>query len=160
MCGFVLLTGVILNKEGFSMKGKTVFFLYCLLVLGSCSFLAACQERPPEKATYQLDLSGAVRQAGVINYVNLEMNVYRDAQSNPCGDCPDQPVSVYAGAGAEEVAAALAKAIERADDVWAVQSLQGATLLLKEKNIGEAKEPAPPEAPAGLTIQGTFAAAH
>jgi len=142
------------------VKEKTIFFLYCLLVLGSCSFLTACQGRPTEKATYQLDLSGAVRQAGVIDYVNLEMNVYRDAQSNPCGGCPDQPVSVYAGAGAEEVAAALAEAIERADDIWAVHSLQGATLLLEEKNIGEAKEPPPPAAPAGLIIKGTFAAAH
>ncbi len=148
------------RTEEFSVRKKTILFLYFLLLLGSCSFLAACQRQPTEKATYQLDLSGVVRQAGVINYVNMEMNVYRDAQSNPCGDCPDQPVSVYAGASAEEVAAALAKAIERADDIWAVKSLQGSALLLEEKNIGEAKVPAPPEAPSGLTIQGTFNAAH
>lgn len=142
------------------MRKKTTFFLCCLLLLCSCFFLSACQGQPTEKAIYQMDLSGAVQQAGVINYVGLEMNVYRDVQSNPCGDCPDQPVSVYAGASAEEVAAALAEAIERADDIWSVKSLQGATLLLEEKNIGEAKEPAPPEAPAGLTMQGTFTAAH
>lgn len=142
------------------MKGKTLLFFYCLLVLGSCSFLAACLGQPTEKATYQLDLSGAVRQAGVIDYLDLEMNVYRDVQSNPCGDCPDQPVSVYAGAAAEEVAAALAEAVGRADDIWTVRSLQGATLLLEEKNMGEAREPAPPEAPDGLTIQGAFTAAH
>lgn len=142
------------------MRKKTISFLYCLLLLGACFFLAACQGQPTEKATYRLDLSGAVQQAGVINYMGLEMNVYRDAQSNPCGDCDDKPVSVYAGAPAEEVAAALAEAIERADDIWTVQSLQGATVLLEEKNIGEAKEPPSPEAPAGLTVQGTFTAAH
>lgn len=142
------------------MRKKTIFFLYCLLLLGSCAFLAACQRQPTEKATYQLDLSGVVGQAGVISYANMEVNVYRDPQSNPCGDCPDQPVSVYVGASAEEVAAALAKAIERADDIWTVKSLQGSTLLLEEKNLGEAKAPAPPEAPSGLTIHGTFNAAH
>ncbi|ATW25592.1 hypothetical protein [Candidatus Formimonas warabiya] len=141
------------------MRKKMISFLYGLLLLGSCFLLVACQGQPTEKATYQLDLSGTV-QAGVIDYLGLEMNVYRDAQSNPCGDCPDQPVSVYAGAGAEEVAGALAEAVKRADDIWVVKSLKGTTLLLEEKNIGTAKEPAPPEAPPGLTIRGTFTAAH
>lgn len=142
------------------MRKKMISFLYVLLFLGICFLLAACQGQPKEKAAYQLDLSGTVQQAGVINYLGLEMNVYRDVQSNPCGDCPDQPVSVYAGTGAEEVAGALAEAVKRADDIWAVKSLKGTTLLLEEKNIGTAKEPAPPEAPPGLTIQGVFTAAH
>jgi hypothetical protein len=130
--------------------------LYALVFL----FLGSCGRTPAEKAEYLLELKGSVAEAGVIEYAGLGMNVYRDFRSNPCGDCPDQPVSVYVGATAEEVAGAMAEAVERADDMWSVKELKGAVLLLEEKEIAKAKEPAVPAAPKGLNIHGTFTPAR
>ena len=128
-----------------------------ILLLGICVLASACQEQPRvAKATYVLVLQGQVKESGVIQYLDKEMNVYQDFRSNPCGDCQEQPVSVYVGATAPEVTAALAKAIQRADDIWVVKEVQDARLVLEEKNPGEGVKPAEPSAPAGLRIQGTF----
>lgn len=134
--------------------------LLCLL-LTALLLLAACQaEAPTGKAGYQIELTGTLLEAGIIDYAGLAMNVYPDPAANPCGDCADQPVSVYVGTGAEEVVLALAQAIERADDIWLVKEIRVTTLFLEEKELGQAEEPAAPSAPNGLTIQGSFRAAH
>lgn len=120
--------------------------------LGLMLALAACGAGA--KQVYRLELAGAVKSPGVIDYAGLEMNVYKDEASNPCGDCADQPVSVYVGADAEEVAAALAAAITRADDIWQVKELAGGTLVLEEKDAGSAGDILAPAAPDGLSITG------
>ena len=129
---------------------KPVVALLCLTIL-----LGACGA-PKTPAVYQLELSGQVEKSGVIDYAGLSMNVYQDAASNPCGDCADQPVSVYVGATAEQVSQAMAEAIERADDIWQVTEVDGGILLLQEKTPGQAEQPDAPAAPAGLEISGQF----
>lgn len=108
-------------------------------------------------AQYTITAEGSPSESGVIEYAGLEMNVYKDKASNPCGDCPDQPVSIYAGASAEDTISAMAEAIERADDIWNVSSAEGTTLVLTEKTPGTMSEnDSEPElsAPAGLTLTG------
>ena len=129
---------------------KPVVALLCLAVL------LVASGTPKTPAVYQLELSGQVEASGVIDYAGLSMNVYQDAASNPCGDCADQPVSVYVGATAEQVSQAMAEAIERADDIWQVTKVDGAVLLLQEKTPGQAEQPHAPSAPTGLEISGQF----
>ncbi len=108
-------------------------------------------------AQYTITAEGATTESGVIEYAGLEMNVYKDKASNPCGDCPDQPVSIYAGTSAEDTISAMAEAVERADDIWSVSSVDGATLVLIEKTpgtISEDDEEPELSAPAGLTLTG------
>ncbi len=131
-----------------------------LLLVLLCLLLSACRRELTQKAVYRLELSGAVEEAGVIRYAGLEMNVYPDQQSNPCGTCADQPVSVLAGATAEEVAEAMAQAIRRADDLWVVQSIERGVLVLEERELGQATPPAEPEAPGGLSVTGTYQGAR
>ena len=110
-------------------------------------------------AQYTITAEGAPTQSGVIDYAGLEMNVYRDKASNPCGDCPDQPVSIYAGTSAEDTISAMAEAVERADDVWQVSSADGNVLVLTEKTPGTIKEgEEEPElsAPEGLKLTGNL----
>ncbi len=140
------------NKKFFTFGLGILLTAFCL-GLGGCG-------QPTVKATYELELQGAVEESGVISYAGLEMNVYKNINSNPCGSCAAQPVSVYAGATDVEVAKAMAEAITRADDIGTVKELDGSRLLLEEKNIGEATKPEAPEAPAGLTVKDTFTKAH
>lgn len=108
-------------------------------------------------AQYTVTAEGAAAESGVIEYAGLEMNVYKDKASNPCGDCPDQPVSIYAGTSAEDTISAMAEAVERADDVWHVSSVDGNVLILTEKTPGTIKEgEEEPElsAPEGLKLTG------
>jgi iron complex transport system substrate-binding protein len=86
------------------------------------------------------------------------MNVYLDAATNPCGDCEDQPVSVYVGADALTVAAALKQAIEVdfPNGDWAADDLDGQTLILIPAEGITPEEPEPPTAPEGLTIKGGY----
>lgn len=128
-----------------------------IMAVAGCSDSApATTENKTQTAEYTLSLSGQVEKAGVISYAGLEMNVYADQASNPCGDCADQPVSVLAGATAQEVVQAIAKAIDRADDIWVVKEARGETIVLVEKVPGRTTEPAAPSAPAGLKIKGEY----
>ncbi len=140
------------------MRGKYGLLAVCILL--TAVMAGACGGEPTVKATYELVLSGEVEEAGVIACAGLEMNVYPDLRSNPCGSCSWQPVSVYAGATAAEVTAALAQAVTRAGDVWQVEVVEDTRLLLVEKEIGVAQKPDAPQAPAGLTIEGTYTPAH
>lgn len=133
-----------------------VILTLLFLIAGCAPAVPAASPKPTQKGEYILTLSGKVSEAGVISYAGYEMNVYKDYASNPCGDCAYQPVSVYAGAGADEIVQAMAKAVTRADDVWTVQKAQDNTLILKEKTPGEGKETAEPSAPAGLEIKGEY----
>lgn len=130
-----------------------VMALYCL------SLLTACGEHTV-KATYEIEITGVMAESGVIDYAGLAMNVYNDLASNPCGTCPDQPVSVYAGAKAEDIAKAMAEAITRADDIWTVKEQNGGRLILEEKEIDTADEPEILAGPSGIMLQGDFTPAH
>lgn len=126
----------------------------CIIVLFFSLLFMGCGSS--QKSLYTLEVSGVLKAAGVIDYVGLEMNVYKDVSSNPCGACADQPVSVYVGATAEEVAATMAEAITRADDIWVVLEQEGGILKLEEKKAGEAPAPQDPQGPEGLTISGSL----
>ena len=80
--------------------------LLCVLLL-ACS----CGQEKNEKAVYTITAEGSAEESGVITFAGMDMNVYRDPASNPCGDCPDQPVSIYVGTGAEDTIAAMAEAV-------------------------------------------------
>ena len=86
------------------------------------------------------------------------MNVYQDQASNPCGDCPDQPVSIYVGTGTAETVEAMAEAVRRADDIWEVTETTDSSLTLKEKTPGSVTEEPELSAPEGLTLTGSFSA--
>lgn len=109
-----------------------------------------------KKAEYTITAEGVVSESGVIEFAGLEMNVYKDKASNPCGDCPDQPVSIYVGATAEEAINAMAEAVERADDIWQVSSCSGAKLVLIEKNTGTVNEEPKLSAPNDLNLKGSM----
>jgi len=89
--------------------------------------LAACGNN---KITYTLELSGTAQGQGVLNFLDYSINIYQDEASNPCGDCADQPVHLYAGDSAEEAAQAVCELIEEADDIWAVDSVDGSKVVL------------------------------
>ena len=142
------------------MKQKKIRWSMAVVLLCCClPLLAACGEHTV-KATYEIEVSGTVAESGVIDYAGLVMNVYQDLASNPCGACPDQPVSVYVGADAAEIAVAMAEAITRADDIWMVKEQDGGRLLLEEKEIDTATAPEILAGPAGITLQENFTAAH
>ena len=95
------------------MKQKKIRWNMAVVLFCCClPLLAACGGHTV-KATYEIEVSGTVAESGVIDYAGLAMNVYQDLASNPCGTCPDQPVSVYVGADAAEIAAAMADVYKR-----------------------------------------------
>lgn len=134
------------------MKKRINRWTFVLIMAMIATLFAGCGSNEP--AVYTIHLSGAVEEAGVISYAGYEMNVYKDYASNSCGDCAEQPVSVYAGADAAEVADAISRAITRADDIWTVVEQTDDTVVLEEKVAGTAGKFDAPSAPAGLTITG------
>lgn len=134
-----------------AMKNCSLLLLILLLSI----LTAACR---PSAALYTITVKGSPETSGVIEYAGLEMNVYQDPASNPCGDCPDQPVSIYAGTDAEETAKAMAEAVRRADDIWEVESCGKGVLVLKEKEseAGTISEEPALSAPEGLELTGDF----
>jgi iron complex transport system substrate-binding protein len=127
--------------------------------LCACLAAAALSGCAAKAKTYTIMAEGAALESGVICYAGLEMNVYRDFASNPCGDCEDQPVSVYVGATADEVISAMAKAVSRADDLWAVREAGGGALVLEEKEAGSVDGEPLLTGVDGLTLAGDFGAA-
>lgn len=132
------------------MKKLFLILLAALLLFGSG---CGAKTRP---AAYTLTLSGQLTEAGVIRYADLEMNVYEDAASNPCGECAFQPQSVLKGDDAKTVIAAMAAALGQSDSGWRVQSNTDTEIVLAEKTPGGAERPERPETPAGLVIEGTY----
>ena len=138
------------------MKGKLRKTAVIITVLLTIVFVfSGCGTSAAE---YTITVEGSAEESGVIDYAGMEMNVYQDQASNPCGDCPDQPVSIYVGTSAEGTADAMAEAIERADDVWEVVSCKDGVLKLKEKEDSAGTTTEEPElsGPAGLKLTGEF----
>ena len=139
-------------------KKRFRILIFCFIVMLSAVtvfLFAGCQ---PSSAEYTITVKGSAAEAGVIQYAGLEMNVYQDQASNPCGDCPDQPVSIYVGTDAAETAKAMAEAVSRADDIWEVESCSDGVLILKEKEEESGTINREPElsAPEGLELTGDF----
>ncbi|MDR1028020.1 MAG: ABC transporter substrate-binding protein [Clostridiales Family XIII bacterium] len=124
-----------------------VAVLFAVLALASCG---------RGDAVYELKLDGKLNEPGVIRYLDFTMNVYADVATNPCGDCEDQPVSVYVGDDALTVAAALKQALETdfADGDWLVTDLNGTSLFVERAPDTGTDEPEAPSAPVGLLISG------
>lgn len=85
-----------------------VIFLFALCLI------CGCGQKEEKKAVYEITAEGSAQESGVIAFAGLEMNVYQDPASNPCGDCPDQPVSIYVGTDTPETVEAMAEAVRRA----------------------------------------------
>jgi hypothetical protein len=134
-------------------KIKAAAVIAAALVLAAV--LCGCGKSAAE---YTITVKGSAQESGVIEYAGLEMNVYQDQASNPCGDCPDQPVSIYVGTSADDTAKSMSEAVTRADDVWEVESCRGGVLKLKEKEDSAGTNEKEPElsAPKGLTLTGDF----
>jgi iron complex transport system substrate-binding protein len=56
------------------------------------------------------------------------------------------------GADAEEAVQAIKDVVERADDLWEVESVDGTTIVLREKEAGSVEEISELSAPEGLTV--------
>lgn len=138
---------------------KNKYIALALIFICCLSFFTACGKHTV-KAEYEIEISGTVEESGIIDYAGLAMNVYKDLASNPCGTCPNQPVSVYVGASAEEIVKAMSQAVTKADDIWIVKECNGNILLLQEKEIDTAEEPEILEGPNGITLKGAFTPAH
>ncbi len=136
-------------------SGTVILWLFCLLLFCFCG----CGQEKNSRAVYIIEAQGSAEESGVISFAGLEMNVYRDKASNPCGDCPDQPVSIYVGTGVEDTITAMAEAVTRADDFWEVAESSGVSLTLQEKEAGSVTEEPELSAPEGLTLTGEFHAA-
>jgi iron complex transport system substrate-binding protein len=127
--------------------------LGCIVVLLLLLFTAC-----GSKDSYKIEIRGVLTEPGVITYLGYTMNVYADVATNPCGDCDDQPVSVYVGDDALTVAAALRQAVETdyPDGDWAFDGLDAGTVIFRKAEGAEPEEAAPPVAPAGLEIKGGY----
>ena len=135
------------RKRLFCITVQLFTLLIVITLLGGCRTSAA---------EYTITVKGSAGEAGVIRYAGLEMNVYQDPASNPCGDCPDQPVSIYVGTDAGKTAEAMAEAIRRADDIWEVKSCSQGILILTEKEPGTITEEPLLSAPQGLELTGDY----
>ncbi|MCD8366308.1 MAG: hypothetical protein LUC83_11055, partial [Clostridiales bacterium] len=113
------------NRKNFGLKK----ILPVLAALVFCLCLAGCGEKYLE---YTITVAGEATASGTITFLDYSINVYQDLASNPCGDCEDQPVHLYVGADAEETAQAISDAIERADDLWEVESCEDGVVVLRE----------------------------
>ncbi len=127
-----------------------VIFLFALCLI------CGCGQKEEKKAVYEITAEGSAQESGVIAFAGLEMNVYQDPASNPCGDCPDQPVSIYVGTDTPETVEAMAEAVRRADDLWEVTETTDRSLILQEKIPGSVTEEPELSAPKGLTLTGSF----
>ncbi len=147
-------------KEKRALNGGKIRYIRCMkllcltLIAAAVLCLAAgCGEK---RAEYTITAEGAVEESGVIEFAGLEVNVYKDKASNPCGECPDQPVSIYVGTTAEDTVAAMEEAVKRADDIWEVSLRSGAELVLTEKTPGTVTEEPGLSAPEGLVLNGSM----
>ena len=122
------------------------------IMLLICLGLAGCGKQQLE---YEIKVSGSASEPGVIEFLDFNINVYKDLASNSCGTCADQPVHLYVGADAKETAQAIEDAVTRADDLWEVVSNDGETVLLREKTPGSVESIKGITGPAGLTMSGT-----
>ena len=122
------------------------------IMLLICLGLAGCGKQQLE---YEIKVSGSASEPGVIEFLDFNINVYKDLASNSCGTCADQPVHLYVGADAKETAQAIEDAVTRADDLWEVVSNDGETVLLREKTPGSVESIKEITGPAGLTMSGT-----
>ena len=129
------------------------FIWFAGLMVTALLILAGCGQG---KAEYTVTVSGDSVQEGVITVLDYSINVYKDEASNSCGDCEKQPVHLYAGADAEDVAEAIKDVVERADDLWEVVSCEGMTVVLREKEAGTVESIGPLSAPDGITLKGTL----
>lgn len=129
------------------------FIWFAGLMVTALLILAGCGQG---KAEYTVTVSGDSVQEGVITILDYSINVYKDEASNSCGDCQKQPVHLYAGADAEDVAEAIKDVVERVDDLWEVVSCEGATVVLREKEAGTVESIGPLSAPDGITLKGTL----
>lgn len=154
----IIRNGARAGKTGARCPGRG-FLLAGLLAAAMMLLLCACGQTGDEMAVYRIMVEGSPKESGVIEFVGLTMNVYRDAASNPCGDCEEQPVSVYVGASAANVAGAMANAVEEANDLWDVVGVSEGVLELREKVAGSVTEEPELSGPAGLTLTGEFFAA-
>ncbi len=145
------------------MRKKLIYGLFAGLLLFfmvGCATEGKSTAQLTQKATYKITLAGKASEPGVLSYAGYEMNVYKDQASNPCGDCPDQPVSFFVGTSAKEVVGKLAEATKKADDLWDVQETTDSSITLVEKEIGTTKTPEKPSAPAGLAVEGAYTPAR
>jgi len=133
------------KRKSFGLKK----ILPVLAALVFCLCLAGCGEKYLE---YTITVAGEATASGTITFLDYSINVYQDLASNPCGDCEDQPVHLYVGADAEETAQAISDAIERADDLWEVESCEDGVVVLREKTAGSIEEIPTVTAPEGLTL--------
>ncbi len=119
-----------------------------LLLIG----LTGCKNRSLE---YEITVKGEASAPGVITFLDYSINVYQDLASNSCGDCELQPVHLYVGADAQEVAQAIADCVERADDLWEVADCGEGVVSLREKTAGSVEEIPALTAPEGLEISAS-----
>ena len=107
------------------MKKKC--FIWCIgLMAAVAAILSSCGQ---QKVEYKVTASGDSAEAGIVTVLDYSINVYKDLESNSCGNCVDQPVHLYAGADSEEVTEAIGDVVERADDLWEVVSCEGNTVV-------------------------------
>ena len=131
---------------------KYAKYLILLLAVLLCMGLSGCKGKT---LTYEIEVSGSPAAPGVIEFLDYSINVYKDLASNSCGTCEKQPVHLYVGDSAEDTAQAIADAVERADDLWEVESCKGTTVVLAEKTPGSVEEIKAITGPEGLSISGT-----
>ena len=138
-----------MNKDIKRVLCLTVAVVLLISALG----LSGCSS---SEKSYKIELDGALTEPGIITYLGFTMNVYKDVASNPCGDCDDQPVSVYVGDTALTVAAALKQAVEYdfPNGDWAFEALDETIVSFKPAEGYKPNEPEPPTAPDGLVISG------
>lgn len=129
-------------------KTGLLFGIIILLLIG----LTGCKNRSLE---YEITVKGEASAPGVITFLDYNINVYQDLASNSCGDCELQPVHLYVGADAQEVAQAIADCVERADDLWEVVSCGEGVVSLREKTAGSVEEIPALTAPEGLEISAS-----
>jgi iron complex transport system substrate-binding protein len=134
-------------------KRNGSLFPFVLLLLIMLFLSTGCSGKSLE---YRMEVSGQIEAAGELCFLDYCITVYEDEASNSCGSCEYQPVCLYVGATAIEVAQAVEDVVNRADDLWEIVSIEGdalsANVVLREKTAGSVQEIAATNTLQGLSI--------
>lgn len=126
---------------------KAVFLLIALLAV---FYVSGCEKKP---VVYKIEVEGSVKAPGMVSFLGMDINVYDDQASNPCGECTMQPAHIFVGDTEKEVVAAMVETAERINDLWKVKEVNGNAIIFEEYDAGSVKEVDKPLGPEGITFK-------
>ena len=142
-------------KNDILIKCRTRWPYYKKIIILSFVILAvlsitACEKKP---IVYQIEVEGTVKEPGMVSFLGMDINVYKDQASNPCGECTIQPAHIFVGDTKDEVVAAMVSTAERINDLWKVKEVNGNSIIFEEYDAGSVSTVDKPIGPEGITFK-------